>query len=82
MQGLVPTAWIRLLDTWKTSASFSRTGRPNSTFPAVTASGDPKLLARTFGFFATDEGLKEIKTYADGIGPWKRYIIKRGERVS
>jgi glycerophosphoryl diester phosphodiesterase len=40
-----------------------------------TASGDPRLLARTFGFFATDEGLREIKTYADGIGPWKRYIV-------
>jgi glycerophosphoryl diester phosphodiesterase len=40
-----------------------------------TASGDPKLLARTFGFFATDEGLAEIKTYADVISPWKRYIV-------
>ena len=40
-----------------------------------TASGDPRLLARTFGFFATDEGLREIRTYADGLGPWKRYIV-------
>jgi glycerophosphoryl diester phosphodiesterase len=40
-----------------------------------TASGDPTLLARTFGFFATDAGLAEIATYADGIGPWKRYIV-------
>jgi glycerophosphoryl diester phosphodiesterase len=40
-----------------------------------TASGDPRLLARTFGFFATDAGLREIGTYADGIGPWKRYIV-------
>ena len=40
-----------------------------------TVSGDPELLARTFGFFATDEGLAEIRTYADGIGPWKRYIV-------
>ena len=40
-----------------------------------TVSGDPKLLARTFGFFATDKGLAEIATYADGIGPWKRYIV-------
>jgi glycerophosphoryl diester phosphodiesterase len=39
-----------------------------------TASGRPELLARTFGFFVTDAGLREIKTYADGIGPWKRYI--------
>jgi len=40
-----------------------------------TVSGNPQLTARTFGFFATDEGLREIKTYADGIGPWKRYIV-------
>ena len=40
-----------------------------------TVSGDPKLLARTFGFFATDKGLAEIATYAHGIGPWKRYIV-------
>lgn len=40
-----------------------------------TASGDPKLMARTFGYFVTDAGLKEVATYADGIGPWKRYIV-------
>jgi glycerophosphoryl diester phosphodiesterase len=40
-----------------------------------TASGDPELLARTFAFFATDEGLEEVRSYADGIGPWKRYIV-------
>jgi glycerophosphoryl diester phosphodiesterase len=40
-----------------------------------TVSGNPTLEARTFGFFATDLGLDEVKTYADGIGPWKTYII-------
>jgi glycerophosphoryl diester phosphodiesterase len=40
-----------------------------------TVSKDPKLLARLFSFFVTDEGLREIRTYADGIGPWKRYIV-------
>jgi glycerophosphoryl diester phosphodiesterase len=40
-----------------------------------TVSGDPVLMARTFGFFATNAGLDEIRTYADGIGPWKVYII-------
>jgi glycerophosphoryl diester phosphodiesterase len=40
-----------------------------------TASGDPKLLARTFAFFTTDAGLAEVATYADGIGPWKPYIV-------
>jgi glycerophosphoryl diester phosphodiesterase len=40
-----------------------------------TVSGDPALLARRFDFFVTDAGLREVKTYADGIGPWKRYIV-------
>jgi glycerophosphoryl diester phosphodiesterase len=40
-----------------------------------TVSGDPELQSRTFGFFTTDEGLEEISTYADGIGPWKPYIV-------
>ncbi len=40
-----------------------------------TVSNNPVLKARTFGYFATDAGLKEIATYADGIGPWKRYIV-------
>lgn len=40
-----------------------------------TVSGNPVLRARLFSFFVTDEGLHEIRTYADGIGPWKRYIV-------
>jgi len=40
-----------------------------------TVSGDPELQSRTFGFFTTDEGLEEISEYADGIGPWKPYIV-------
>jgi glycerophosphoryl diester phosphodiesterase len=40
-----------------------------------TVSNNPELRARLFSFFATDEGLEEISTYADGIGPWKRYIV-------
>jgi glycerophosphoryl diester phosphodiesterase len=30
---------------------------------------------RFFDALTTPEGMAEIKTYADGIGPWKRYII-------
>jgi glycerophosphoryl diester phosphodiesterase len=30
---------------------------------------------RTFGDLLTRAGLAEIKTYADGVGPWKRYIV-------
>ncbi len=33
--------------------------------------GDP----RTFADLLTPEGLAEIATYADGIGPWKPYLI-------
>ena len=31
--------------------------------------------ARTFASLLTANGLKEVKTYADGIGPWKPYLI-------
>jgi len=34
-------------------------------------SGDQRL----FGDMVTPAGLAEIKTYADGIGPWKPYIV-------
>jgi glycerophosphoryl diester phosphodiesterase len=40
-----------------------------------TVSGNPVLQSRTFGFFTTDAGLEEISRYADGIGPWKPYIV-------
>lgn len=30
---------------------------------------------RTFADLLTSAGLKEIKTYADGIGPWKAYLL-------
>ena len=40
-----------------------------------TVSKDPKLRTRLFSHSVTDEGLREIRTYADGIGPWKRYIV-------
>ncbi|MEA2361765.1 MAG: glycerophosphoryl diester phosphodiesterase [Thermoleophilaceae bacterium] len=40
-----------------------------------TASGRPELLARTFGYLTTNAGLDEVASYADGIGPWKPYII-------
>jgi glycerophosphoryl diester phosphodiesterase len=30
---------------------------------------------RTFADLLTKEGLKEIRSYADGVGPWKPYLI-------
>jgi glycerophosphoryl diester phosphodiesterase len=37
------------------------------------AKGDP----RTYGDLATDAGLRGIAKYADGVGPWKNYIVPR-----
>ena len=37
----------------------------------LTLSGDPRL----FSAMVTPAGLAEIKTYTDGIGPWKPYIV-------
>ncbi|HYQ39169.1 MAG TPA: glycerophosphodiester phosphodiesterase [Pseudomonas sp.] len=31
--------------------------------------------ARTFASMLTPAGLREIRTYADGIGPWKAYLV-------
>lgn len=40
-----------------------------------TVSVDPLLRARRFDFLVSDEGLREVKTYADVISPWKRYVV-------
>jgi glycerophosphoryl diester phosphodiesterase len=67
---------IQLVDANDTDASGNPTYAPPFDRPYDwTASGDPTLMSRTFGYFATDAGLDEVKTYADGIGPWKVYIV-------
>jgi glycerophosphoryl diester phosphodiesterase len=33
----------------------------------------------TFGDLTTDAGLDEVRTYADGIGPWKPYVISTAQ---
>jgi glycerophosphoryl diester phosphodiesterase len=73
---LTPVRLIQLVDANDTDANGNPTYAPPFDRPYDwTASGDPTLMSRTFGFFATDAGLDEIKTYADGIGPWKVYIV-------
>jgi glycerophosphoryl diester phosphodiesterase len=39
----------------------------------LAAQSDP----RTYGDLATDAGLRDIADYADGVGPWKNYIVPR-----
>lgn len=40
-----------------------------------TVSVDPLLRARRFDFLVSDEGLREVRKYADAISPWKRYVV-------
>jgi len=73
---LTPVRLIQLVDANDTDANGNPTYAPPFDRPYDwTVSGDPALMSRTFGYFATDAGLDEVKTYADGIGPWKVYIV-------
>ncbi|MGH8567649.1 MAG: glycerophosphodiester phosphodiesterase [Gammaproteobacteria bacterium] len=58
---------VQLIDA--ESIALDGTLIPGRPFDFVLA-GDP----RTYADLLSDAGLSEIKTYADGIGPWKRYI--------
>jgi glycerophosphoryl diester phosphodiesterase len=76
LNGMTRVRLIQLMDANDTDANGNPTYAPPFDRPYDwTVSGDPNLTSRTFGFFATNEGLDEVKTYADGIGPWKVYII-------
>ena len=73
---LTPVRLVQLVDANDVAPDGTITYAPPFDRPYDwTVSGDPELQSRTFGFFATDEGLEEISTYADGIGPWKPYIV-------
>jgi glycerophosphoryl diester phosphodiesterase len=73
---MTPVRLVQLVDAFDTDVNGDPTYEaPNDRPYDWTVSGDPVLQARTFGYFATDAGLADIKTYADGIGPWKVYIV-------
>jgi len=73
---MTPVRLVQLVDAFDVNPDGTLAYAPPFDRPYDwTVSGDPKLLARTFGFFATNEGLREVSSYADGIGPWKRYIV-------
>jgi glycerophosphoryl diester phosphodiesterase len=73
---MTPVRLVQLVDANDTDANGNPTYAPPFDRPYDwTVSGDPTLMSRTFGYFATNAGLDEIKTYADGIGPWKVYIV-------
>ena len=73
---LTPVRLVQLVDAFDTDANGDPIYKAPFDRPYDwTVSSDPALRARTFGYCATDAGLAEIKTYADGIGPWKVYIV-------
>jgi len=69
---MTPVRLVQLVDANDTDASGNPTYAPPFDRPY-----DWTVAGRTdlFSHFATNAGLDEIKTYADGIGPWKVYII-------
>jgi len=72
---MTPVRLVQLIDANDVNADGSLDFTPPFDRPFDwTASGRPELLARTFAFLTTDAGLDEVRTYADGIGPWKPYI--------
>ncbi len=76
LNGLTPVRLVQLVDANDVAPDGTITYAPPFDRPYDwTVSGDPELESRTYGFFVTDEGLEEISTYADGIGPWKPYIV-------
>lgn len=76
LRGMTPVRLVQLVDANDVNADGSLDYTAPFDRPYDwTISGDPVLRARTFGFFTTDAGLREIASYADGIGPWKRYIV-------
>jgi glycerophosphoryl diester phosphodiesterase len=75
LNGMTPVRLIQLMDANDTDADGNPTFAPPFDRPY-----DWTVSGRTgpddfFSYFATNQGLDEVKTYADGIGPWKVYIV-------
>jgi glycerophosphoryl diester phosphodiesterase len=74
---MTPVKLVQLVDAWDVAPDGSLVYAETSLRPYDwTVSGRPRLLRRTYGYFATNPGLDEIATYADGVGPWKPYIVR------
>jgi glycerophosphoryl diester phosphodiesterase len=72
LNSMTPVRLVQLVDANDTNAQGDPTYAPPFDRPY-----DWTVAGRTdlYSHFATDAGLAEIKTYADGIGPWKVYIV-------
>jgi glycerophosphoryl diester phosphodiesterase len=73
---VTPVTLSQLVDAWDVALDGSLVYESTSTRPYDwTVSGDPELMSRTYGYFATNAGLDEIGEYADIVAPWKPYIV-------
>jgi glycerophosphoryl diester phosphodiesterase len=73
---LTPVKLIQLVDAWDVNLDGSLQYAETSLRPYDwTVSGDPTLMNRTYGYLTTNAGLDDIAKYADGVSPWKPYII-------
>ncbi len=73
---ITPVTLAQLVDAWDVDLEGDLVYESTSLRPYDwTVSGDPRLTARTYGFFATNAGLDEIAEYADIVAPWKPYIV-------
>jgi glycerophosphoryl diester phosphodiesterase len=75
LNSMTPVRLVQLMDANDTDAHGNPTFAPPFDRPY-----DWTVSGRTgpndfFSWFATNAGLDEVKTYADGIGPWKVYIV-------
>jgi glycerophosphoryl diester phosphodiesterase len=69
---MTPVRLVQLVDAFDTDANGDPIYAPPNDRPYDwTVSGRTDL----YSHFATNAGLAEIRTYADGIGPWKVYIV-------
>jgi glycerophosphoryl diester phosphodiesterase len=72
LNGMTPVRLVQLVDAFDTDANGDPIYAPPNDRPYDWTVAGRKDL---YSYFATDAGLAEIKTYADGIGPWKVYIV-------
>ena len=71
---MTPVRLVQLVDAWDTTAEGDMVYAETSTRPYDWTRQTPPRND-TYGALVTDAGLAEVKTYADGIGPWKPHII-------
>jgi glycerophosphoryl diester phosphodiesterase len=73
---MTPVTLSQLVDAWDVNLDGTMQYAETSLRPYDwTVSGDPRLLARTYGFLVTNAGLEEIAGYADIVAPWKPHIV-------